>query len=367
MFAIDHAATALLLKRRYPSVSMTPLLLSVQAMELAWVGLNYLGIERTTTDSAVRSVANIHLEHIPYSHSVFSALAAALVAWLVLEKGLGRVALGRAVGLGIASHLVLDLATHSHDLALWPGRAPPMLGLGLYGSAPLAAFALELAYGIFCWRIYRGGAGLFALIVVANLANLSLFSAAIPGPEQRMAGHPLLIVSFVLVQIVVTLILVGVLARRKPMATIRNEIFIRRPLEEVFDYISNFENMPKWNYYVQSVVRTTPGNRGLGATFHQVRRSDAQDYRIVEYQAPSLVAVATLPPERPLTMRFSLSPAAGGTRLVDEWIIDAGWLTPLASLARGRIGRAVATNLDKLRELLEADVTQLPDGRISRR
>jgi hypothetical protein len=41
MFAIDHAATALLVKRRYPSVPMTPLLVSVQAMELAWVGLNY--------------------------------------------------------------------------------------------------------------------------------------------------------------------------------------------------------------------------------------------------------------------------------------------------------------------------------------
>jgi hypothetical protein len=36
MFAVDHAATALLLKRRYPSVPMAPLLISVQAMELAW-------------------------------------------------------------------------------------------------------------------------------------------------------------------------------------------------------------------------------------------------------------------------------------------------------------------------------------------
>src|SRR5215470_15429260 len=70
MFAIDHAATALLLKRRYPSVSLTPLLLSVQAMELAWVGLNYLGIERTTTETAVRSVADIHLAYMPFSHSV---------------------------------------------------------------------------------------------------------------------------------------------------------------------------------------------------------------------------------------------------------------------------------------------------------
>ena len=35
MFAVDHAATALLLKRRYPSVAITPVLISVQAMELA--------------------------------------------------------------------------------------------------------------------------------------------------------------------------------------------------------------------------------------------------------------------------------------------------------------------------------------------
>jgi len=59
MFAVDHAATALLIKRRYPSVSLTPILVSVQAMELAWVGLNYLGIERTTTEATVHSVADI--------------------------------------------------------------------------------------------------------------------------------------------------------------------------------------------------------------------------------------------------------------------------------------------------------------------
>jgi hypothetical protein len=217
MFAIDHAATALLLKRRYPSVPMTPLLLSVQAMELAWVGLNYLGIERTQTDAAVETVANIHLAHIPYSHSVATALGAALVAWLVIEKGFGKVALGRAVGLGIASHLVLDLFTHAQDIALWPARGAPLVGAGLYGSAPLAAFALELVYGVVCWRIYRGGPGLLALIVVGNVANLSLFSAAIRGPEQWLAGHPLLIVTFVLVQIVVTLVLVGVLARGSRM------------------------------------------------------------------------------------------------------------------------------------------------------
>jgi hypothetical protein len=211
MFAIDHAATALLLGRRYPSIPLAPLLVSVQLMEFAWVALNYLGIERTLTDPVVHTVANIHLAYMPYSHSVAVPLLVAAVAWLALGRGV----LGWAVGLGILSHLVLDLITHDHDIVPWPGRTAPALGLGLYGTAPLAAFGLELAYGVFCWRVYRGGKGLLALVVLGNVANLSLFSVAIRGPEEWLAGRPLVVVTVILVQIVVTLTLVGVLARRR--------------------------------------------------------------------------------------------------------------------------------------------------------
>jgi hypothetical protein len=214
MFAVDHAATALLVKRRYPSVPMPPVLIAVQAMELAWVGLNYLGVERTTTEATVRSVADIHLQYMPWSHSVATAAGAALVAWLVIERGFGRALLGRAVGIGIASHLILDLITHAHDIVVWPGLAAPRLGLGLYDAAPFAAFIVELVYGWFCWYVYRGGRGLLALITIGNLANLSFLSATVPGPEQYLAGRPMLLVTVIFVQIVVTLVLVGALARR---------------------------------------------------------------------------------------------------------------------------------------------------------
>ena len=216
MFAIDHAATALLVKRRYPRVPLVPLLIAVQAMELAWVALNYLGVERTTTEATVRSVADIHLAFIPYSHSVATALGAALLAWLAIEKGWHRPALGRAVGLGIVSHLVLDLATHAHDIVLWPGLASPALGLGLYGAAPFGAFVLELIYGIVCWAVYRGSRALLATIVLFNVGNLSLLSTGIPGPGGAPAGRPLVVVTVILAQIVVTLACVGVFATRRP-------------------------------------------------------------------------------------------------------------------------------------------------------
>jgi len=215
MFAVDHAATALLIKRRFPSVPLTPLLLSVQAMELAWVGFNYLGIERTTTDTPVRSVADIHLTYMPFSHSVATAAGAALLAWIVIERGFGRPLLARAIGIGIFSHLVLDVLTHARDIALWPGSPLPALGLGLYDRAPMWGFALEMAYGVLCWGVFRGRRPLLAMIVLGNLANITLFSAAIPGPERYLAGRPLAVVTLVFVQIVVTLALIKVLATRR--------------------------------------------------------------------------------------------------------------------------------------------------------
>jgi hypothetical protein len=215
MFAVDHTATALLVKRRFPAAPMIPLVVSVQAMELAWVTLNVLGIERTTTERTVRSVADIHLAYMPFSHSVGTALGAALLAWLIIELGFGRPALGRAVGLGVISHLILDLVTHAPDIVLWPGLNSPKLGLGLYNGAPLIAFVVEVVYGLLCWRLYRGGSGLLAFVTLGNLANLSFLSAAIPGPEQYLAGRPMLVVTAVFLQIVVSFIIVAILTRAR--------------------------------------------------------------------------------------------------------------------------------------------------------
>jgi hypothetical protein len=214
LFAINHAAAALVIKRKDPTVSLIWLLISVQFMEFMWVAFNYLGIERTTTNDTVAFVGDIHLTHMPWSHSVATTLGIAALAWFVLAKGLGKAKLGVAVGIGIASHLVLDVLTHQPDLQLAPFVSYPKLGLGIYGAAPLAAFAFELGFGIWCWWYYGGGKALLAAIVLFNVANISMFAAAIPGPEAWLAHRPTLLTTVIFVQIVATLAAVGYLASR---------------------------------------------------------------------------------------------------------------------------------------------------------
>src|SRR5262245_61215000 len=157
MFAINHAATALIIKRRFPAVTMFWLLISVQLMELLWVLFNYVGLEKTTTESSVNSVSDIHLAFMPYSHSIASAVALSVIVWLVFSKGIGKPVFGLALAIGVLSHLGLDLITHAPDIQIAPGIDQPKFGLGLYGAAPLAAFFIEIVYGVFCWWIYRGG------------------------------------------------------------------------------------------------------------------------------------------------------------------------------------------------------------------
>lgn len=210
MFAINHAATVLIIKKEFINVPIIWLLISVQFMEILWVILNFLGVERTTTEKEVRYVGDVHLSFMPFSHSIVTMVGVALLAWLVISKGLSLPDAGLAVGIGVISHLILDLITHSKDIVIAPFIKSPKFGLGLYAKYPIVAFILEVGYGIFCWWIYKGGWALFTTIVVFNLANISMFSSAVTGIEKHMANRPLLITAVILVQILVTLIFVGI-------------------------------------------------------------------------------------------------------------------------------------------------------------
>ena len=209
MFAVSHAATALILKRRYPSAGLWSLLIAVQAVELLWVAFTYAGIEHI-------EVANgrIHLAFLPYSHSVFTGVALALIVGATIRARRGDPALAVAVGVGIVSHIVLDIIQHEPDVYLFPVAWGPHLGLGLIHH-PIPNIVVELLYGIFCWWLFRGTAGLLIGIIVFNLLDLPLLLPN-PGAAERFGAHPAWFTTIIVVQIVASWLLVAWLARGHP-------------------------------------------------------------------------------------------------------------------------------------------------------
>jgi membrane-bound metal-dependent hydrolase YbcI (DUF457 family) len=208
MFAINHAATGLIIKKIYPDVPITTILVSVQLIEILWVVLNYLGVERTTTENKVQSVSDVHLEYMPFSHSLASTTVLAAGAWMLFTFGFKEINVGIAVALGICSHLVLDLISHARDIVIAPFLDRRKFGLGLY-EKPVVALVVETIYGIFCWWVYGGSTALFWIIIVFNLANVSFFIKTISGPERFLAHRPFWITTIVALQIIVTAVLVG--------------------------------------------------------------------------------------------------------------------------------------------------------------
>jgi uncharacterized membrane protein len=150
------------------------------------------------------------------------------------------------------------------------------------------------------------------------------------------------------------------------MIEFENTIQINRPIAEVFAFLSDLENLPKWNYYVLAVAKLTNGPIGIGTMYHQVRKTDEQDFRITELIQNQKIAVKTLPQSSPiLEMKFTLYEEENTTRIRDESRLDSGWPAPLEWLGAGRIKSAVAENLIKLKELLEEGQVVLQDGRLA--
>jgi hypothetical protein len=206
-YAISHASTALALKKKYPRVGLWPLLISVQAVELLWIAFTYLGIEH------FRVADRIHLDFLPYSHSVLSGALLAALAW-VMGRTARRAYVGVAIGLGIFSHIVLDIVHHEPNITLLPLAWGPRLGLNLQ-AFPVVDFLVELAYCVACWKIFGGSRALLLAIVALNLIlNLPLMFPT-HGAIGFIAAHPFTLPSMILVQVVATWIVVWWFGRER--------------------------------------------------------------------------------------------------------------------------------------------------------
>lgn len=136
-----------------------------------------------------------------------------------------------------------------------------------------------------------------------------------------------------------------------------NSVLIRRAPSDVFAFLADPANIPRWNYAITSTEQVTPGPFGLGTRLIQTRslpQPSVEELEVVEYV-----------PDRRLSLRGDLGPLTGTLTYVLDDAAEGTLLTNIADLSgRGPLGavaglgesgvsRAVAANLDALRELLE--------------
>jgi uncharacterized protein YndB with AHSA1/START domain len=133
---------------------------------------------------------------------------------------------------------------------------------------------------------------------------------------------------------------------------------IERPVEEVFDYVSDPLNFPAWNSAVQSVEQTSAGADGIGATYRMERdlpggRAE-NGLEVVDAERPTLFVIRTTSGPTPFLYRYVLKAEGSATELGLAAEVElgglAGALGPLASRA---VKRGVDSNFVDLKRVLE--------------
>jgi Polyketide cyclase / dehydrase and lipid transport len=142
------------------------------------------------------------------------------------------------------------------------------------------------------------------------------------------------------------------------MATFENTVMIRRPVQDVFAFLADFENIPTWNYAIVETKKTSPGPVGPGSTYRQIRsvpRRSEEGFEVTVFEPTSRLEIHGDIGPFTATIGYLLASEGNGTSLTNVVDLEppAGPLRLLAPLATSRVKTAVAANLDKLRQILE--------------
>ncbi len=143
------------------------------------------------------------------------------------------------------------------------------------------------------------------------------------------------------------------------MPTIEGELRIRRPPEDVFDFVADERNEPKYNPRMVRAEQSSDGPIGVGTTFRVAVRSfgrtSEMDVEFTEYDRPSRLASVTRSSWADFHGALTFEPVAQGTRMSWTWVVEprglAGLLMrALVGLVGRRQERAIWGNLKQLLE-----------------
>lgn len=138
-----HFALAALSKRYTPTTPLWVLLIASWLLDVVMATLMAAGIESAKPLYVNKTVYGGMLVHGYVSHSLLGVLILAAISMMLGRKAWNPSA-GKAIGLLVVCHWVLDFVVHFQDLSILPFNVGnfPMLGLGLW-KYPLISMSIE--------------------------------------------------------------------------------------------------------------------------------------------------------------------------------------------------------------------------------
>jgi carbon monoxide dehydrogenase subunit G len=140
-------------------------------------------------------------------------------------------------------------------------------------------------------------------------------------------------------------------------------IVFHRPIQEVFDYLSDFQNGPQWQSGLLGVGRITEGPIGVGTRFTSVRKAMGRKMESgIEFTAFELnkkFAIKSYSGSSPFKQTFLFENDGETTRVNTVFELELGGLMSLAEpLIAPSIRREMKADFDNLKEIIESRVIE---------
>jgi uncharacterized membrane protein len=137
-------------------------------------------------------------------------------------------------------------------------------------------------------------------------------------------------------------------------------VLVERPADEVFAYITNFENNPKWQSGMQECTFTTEPPLRVGSRYKQVAKFMGQRiesaFEVLEYEPNRMIRFHSTSGTFPIRIMRSVEPVGTATKVTA--IIEGEpdgllkWLTPIT---RPMMENNIKQDYQRLKQLLETE------------
>jgi uncharacterized membrane protein len=143
------------------------------------------------------------------------------------------------------------------------------------------------------------------------------------------------------------------------MVRVEGEVVINRPVEEVFDFVADEHNEPRYNPRMRLVEQLTEGPIGPGTRFRAETVSMGRPVEMVieftGYQRPRQLVEAVHMASMDLHGGLTFDPVPDGTRMRWSWELQPGGILKLMNPMVARMGRNQEQRIwTGLKRLLEA-------------
>ncbi|MBK8903621.1 MAG: SRPBCC family protein [Anaerolineaceae bacterium] len=142
------------------------------------------------------------------------------------------------------------------------------------------------------------------------------------------------------------------------MISVNISIDINRPPDEVFAFLSDFENNPKWQNGMKVCTWTSKPPLRLGSTYSQeasfLGRPIFSHFEVIAYEPGKMVKATSPAGTFPITFTRSVEPHGTGTRVKALIEGDSSGVFKLAEpLMAPMVRKSIEADYARLKELLE--------------